>query len=103
MKFEIRKPTIKEMHNQAKVIYHFIIFVSIVIIPVFSYITYLTYNMSIGTYYFFNCTILTLLPVLVATPSLIMTLYLGKDKFYEIYKKEQEDLYRRLKKFYHIK
>ena len=98
-----RKPTIKEMHSQAKVIYNFIIVASVIIIPVFSYITYLTYNMSKGTYYFFNCTILTLLPVLVATPSLIVTLYLGKDKFYEIYKKEQERLYQRLKRFYHIK
>ena len=102
MKFKFRKLKIEELHTRAKIIYYFIIAVSLIVLPLFSYISYFTYNITYSTAYFMY-TLITLLPVIIATSLMVVLLYIGKKKFYEIYKKEEEHLYERLKRFYHLK
>ena len=46
IEYHIKKPTIEEMHIHSKIIYRSILATCIVIFAMFSYIGYLTYNLT---------------------------------------------------------
>lgn len=97
-----KKPSVKEMRVHAKMIYQFILIISLIVIPLFSYISYSTYTITFGTEYVIY-TIVTMFPLIVAIPSMLLLIYWGEKKFYKIYKEEEDQLYKRLKRFYHVK
>lgn len=92
----MKKPSIDEMRFHSKIIYNTILVTCIVIFGMFSYVGYLTYDLTRNSAYTF-ISIIVFLPVIVAIFLTLIMIYTGKTKFYNEVKKEELELYQKLK------
>ncbi|UCD03775.1 MAG: hypothetical protein JSW73_04520 [Candidatus Woesearchaeota archaeon] len=92
----MKKPTVEEMHIHSKIIYSSILATCIVIFVMFLYVGYLTYDLTRGTPYVI-LTLIILAPVVFAICLTLLLIYTGKRKFYKEVRKEELELYQKLK------
>jgi len=84
----MKKINIKELKLHSTIIYYATIITSIIILGMFGYIAYLTYNLTAGTKYFVF-TLIIALPVIISIGLMGLLLYTGKKKFYKLVKEQE--------------
>lgn len=94
--YHIKKPTVEEMHLHSRVIYLVILATCLVIFSMFLYVGYLTYDLTRNTPYVI-ITMIIITPVVIAICLTLLLVYTGKRKFYREVKKEELELYEKLK------